>query len=129
MKSFIAGVVVGAAGLAAVMGVVVVVSWSRGFNAEPPPALLRDMPTNVDQITPAFSNRVKAQFPVGSPEDKLIAELQREGFEPKWNYQGEQIAVFVRGKPVCRNEWRVFWRDDGKGAVTAINARFAAICL
>jgi hypothetical protein len=87
------------------------------------------MPATVDQITPAFISRVEAQFPVGSDEDKLIAELQSEGFEPQWNYKGGEIAILVRSDPVCRNEWRIFWRTDAKGAITDITAKYAPICL
>jgi hypothetical protein len=124
-KLAIIATVVGAiGGTVAVIVTVIVLSLSGSHPAEPLPALVRDMPTVVDQITPAFSERIKAKFPIGSDEHRLIPELKNENFVQRESRR----AIFFQSSPVCRNEWRVSWSADEKGIITDISAQYAPIC-
>lgn len=127
----IGGIIVGVVATIAIEALILGVRWLESSKSpQPLPALIRDMATAVDQITPTFSDRIKARFPIGSDENELISELRSEGFEPRWNLRGEpRVAVLVRGGPACREEWRVFWRTDASDMVAVIGAEYAPICL
>jgi hypothetical protein len=60
-----------------------ITAWAA-FNSDlhdPYPPLVADLPTRTwKQVSDALSNRIATHFPVGSPEQSLILELQREGF-------------------------------------------------
>jgi len=129
VRSFVAGILVGAIGAAAVTVAVALASWFHGTLVEQQPALIRDLPTQTDQITPAFTERLRARFPVGSAESVLIQELSAEKFRPEWILPNQtRIAVFTASQLVCRNDWRVFWSADQDGKITMINGSFGAIC-
>src|SRR5581483_8194271 len=65
-----------------------VTTWAA-FNwdlHDPYPRLVANLPAGSwKRVSDAFSSRLVARFPVGSPQQFLINELQREGFLPRSN--------------------------------------------
>ena len=83
----------------------------------------------------AFDEQVRARFPVGSPEDDLLAELKREHFkvEPvgadpraprnRWAHRERVLMPLV-----CGQDWGVFWQAEG-GRITQVSGSTYATCL
>ena len=98
------------------------------------PRLGQSLPYAMDQIEPAFDQRLKSMFPVGSDENALRAELTKEGFQIKTlggdsaenplRYRGE----FDLPGLVCRKDWVVLWDADA-GKIRSIHGRFYSACL
>ena len=129
-RSFRTGVLVGAVGMIVVAMALMGGSWLLNPGpAKTRPPLVSDLPAKIDEITPAFAERIKARFPIGSDEAALIQQLKAEAFQPEWilpNHVRE--AAFIESSLICRNEWHVFWNADQDGKITMINASFGAVC-
>lgn len=101
----------------------------------PPPQLGRNLPRAFAAARPVFNERVRARFPVGSGEQQMLVELQRQGFrvsadpanlatptpyEHKATYESRNIA--------CNIRWSVRWNSTA-GKITADMGDFGASCL
>ena len=73
------------------------------------PALGRDLPSNYAEAEKVFDERVKAEFPVGMSEDRLVAELRKLGFRCNPDQPACKSATVTRGL-VFRHLWSVRWR-------------------
>jgi len=80
-----------------------------------------------------FAARLKLRFPVGSEEEKLVAELRAEKFEiPKYydpsgryqHYAQYRIGVGL----VCNDVWSVWWSAQ-QGRLTEIHGNVERPCL
>src|SRR5215470_14150116 len=79
-----------------------------------PPRIARGLPENYAQARPAFDQRVKERFPIGSTEAALVAELRRERFQIRETTQPRSATRDV-GQLVCRRTYVVDWSaSDGK---------------
>jgi hypothetical protein len=77
------------------------------------PEIGRDLPEDVTQAERIFDARVKARFPVGTDERRLLSELQRQGFRPSPNFgDGIRDASFYRDEFVTKTVWSVRWRAN-----------------
>ena len=84
------------------------------------PEIAKGLPSDVEDGTRIFDQRVKAQFPVGSDEQKLLAELSRQGFKRKLldGYDGVRSTNYARGDAM-RTYWTVHWRER-RGKITEV---------
>jgi hypothetical protein len=78
-----------------------------------------------------FDQRVKKKFPVGSLENDMATELQREGFvtDSASSPVIEHMAVLHDQRFPCDSTFFVRWRGDGNGRLTEIKGDFQATCL
>ena len=84
-RSFRTGVLVGAVGMIVVAMALMGGSWLLNPGpAKTRPPLVSDLPAKIDETTPAFAERIKARFPIGSDEAALIQQLKAEAFQPEW---------------------------------------------
>jgi len=87
---------------------------------KPVPAIARGLPPNYTQGTKELCRRVEAGFPVGTPEEDLIAALRAQGFAIGPPRDGVSDATFERTDLfVFRTIWSVRWRAE-QGRVTGI---------
>jgi hypothetical protein len=97
-----------------------------------PPPLGAGLSHNYTEASPAFDQRIKNQYPVGSSEDVLRAELHNErfqvlqGIDPTLRYW--YAASFDTLGAACRNKWTVWWNAD-RGTITEIAADYDQVCL
>jgi len=130
MRSFSIGLVIGIVGTIVTATAFIGASWLFGAGTtKTRPPLISDLPAKVDDITPAFAERIRAHFPIGSDEAALVEELRTEAFQPEWILpKNVREAAFIESDLVCRKEWHVVWNADLDGKITMINADFGAIC-
>jgi hypothetical protein len=75
-----------------------------------------------EDLSNEFDRRVKADFPIGIPVEKMGAELQRQGFSRQdWSssIETEHAAVRREDNGVCNQAAYVHWHADGEGRLTA----------
>jgi hypothetical protein len=83
------------------------------------------------EVTPWFDARVKQDFPVGSDDEKLRAELHREAFtitqalDPATR---SYTATYQANEIACREWWTVRWSSE-QGKITDISAKWSQTCL
>jgi hypothetical protein len=100
----------------------------------PRPPLGRNLPSNFAAANLAFDERIRARFPVGSPEALLRGELGAEHFRisqqtPAASSGYQFIAQHGSGIfPACDLTWMVLWSADA-GRITRIGASYYATCL
>jgi len=99
-------------------------------SAEPP--IGRGLPTSFG-FTPAFEQRLKERFPVGSDERRLIAELRNEKFtlgevrNPPGRYRSSALYEASHG-PFCKGEWQIYWTAS-QGIIIEIGGMNREVCL
>lgn len=74
-------------------------------------------------LTERFTARLERAFPAGSSEQKMLAELQRQGFSPlptSTTDAHEREAVRREDNFVCNIAARVYWLTDASGRIIAI---------
>ncbi|WP_263588941.1 hypothetical protein [Sphingopyxis sp. GC21] len=82
------------------------------------PEITRDLPATYAEGGPIFDARLKARFPLGTAENAIIEELERQGFSIKEGPHG-RFATFVEKKLIVSNIWNVGWEAEN-GAVSKI---------
>jgi hypothetical protein len=100
--------------------------------ADPMPKLADGLPRSFGP-TSDFDKRLKEQFPVGSNESQLTAELKRENFLFRDGGDAEKVykfaAIYDRHDFPCREVWTVLWNAE-RGKITAIAGRDSGdLCL
>ena len=100
--------------------------------ADPMPKLADGLPRSFGPISD-FDKRLHEQFPVGSNESQLTAELKREKF--LFRDGGDTgtayrfAAIYDRHDFPCREVWTVLWSAES-GRITAIAGRDSGdLCL
>jgi hypothetical protein len=92
------------------------------------PPIGADLPKRVDQAQPAFDQRVKQRFPVGSEAAAMVSALEEQGFEGQesWTPDFEQPSpeehirsMDFRSGSLFITLWSVRWREKG-GKITEI---------
>ena len=98
----------------------------------PTPTLGRNLTDQIFVAIKEFDQRVKQQFPVGSSEQDMVAELRREGFA-EFGSGSERFPKWARwdgpGQIVCRKELSVIWRSGSDGRIAEISGQYDNICL
>jgi hypothetical protein len=109
-------------------------TWISSLKGTPIPPLLQDLPFPFPRpAQDPFTERLRARFPVGSPEADLIHELWLEDFSPVTELQAPQREAEFdtwgkSGFNVCRNSGRVSWSADVNGRVTAVSGYYYRVC-
>src|SRR5580692_10670773 len=94
-----------------------VVFCAYGLSAcsTPVPSLGRGLPRTFVP-TPDFDRRINERFPVGSEENKLLAELHSERFAIIASQDGSKpyrfSALYVAQNIPCRESWRIQWNAE-----------------
>jgi len=96
-----------------------------------PPEIGRELPRSFEQARPVFDQRVKARFPVGSDETRLLAELRRQHFvvrpsSPLSRYPN--AVTYKAHQLVCNVSWTVSWRAEA-GRIKEIAGDYGDVCL
>ena len=100
--------------------------------ATPVPSLGRGLPRTFVP-TPDFDRRIVEQFPVGSEENKLLAELHGERFSITENQDRSKpyrfSALYVAQNIPCRESWRIQWNAE-QGRIVDITGWYSGeVCL
>jgi len=66
-----------------------------------------------------FDQRVTRLFPVGSPEQDMMRELERQGFRRSPAHNGIEFLDFTRCELITATHWFVRWRAQ-EGRITEI---------
>ena len=80
---------------------------------KPLPPLARGLPSKVLEAEPLFDRRVKARYPVGTPEEAVMGELGAQGFRPVGGTDGPagyRDLTFRRKRFPFTTLWSVRWR-------------------
>lgn len=101
------------------------------FTAQPMPGvpLTAGLDGSWDTMNSEFDNRVQTRFPMGSSEDEMARELQREGFiRDDWSYfiapGAEAKAMRREDRIICRQAAYVYWRADPYGRLMSIRGAY-----
>ena len=119
---FLKGAVVGAA-----------LTFSVGFLAfalrdTPRPSIFASLPTNTVDIAPAVDQAVRAEFPIGASEDRVISVLSAMGFVIR---QGEEglWADYTAGGSLCTESFVVSWETRPDDLISDISGDYHLSCL
>jgi hypothetical protein len=97
-------------------------------NSEPP--IGRGLPKTFG-YTPAFEERLRQRFPIGSDEQKLLVEIRSEKFgiqevkDPSAPHRFS--ARYDASEGACREEWTIQWAAE-QGKITDITGLNRQIC-
>jgi hypothetical protein len=119
------------------------VQWATTPLGEPPPALAAGIPSGTwKQTAQTFTDRIIQRFPLGSPEQALVTELEREGFDSQsptpgfWDRGEAGVAgsyqnAYGRSQAtgVCDVRWSVYWDADTEARLTRIDGAVSGVCL
>ena len=95
------------------------------------PPIGRGLPATFG-FTPAFEQKLRERFPVGSDEGRLIAELRSEKFvlgevhDPPGRYRSSARYEASHG-PFCKGEWQIYWTAP-HGIITEIGGMNREVC-
>lgn len=101
----------------------------------PLPPLARGLPSGVvwKEANDVFDKRVRAEFPVGSPENEMLSELTSQGFKLATWFKaddGHKLAEFEGSQFPCALRWEITWRADSNGKLLDISGHYGeAGCL
>ncbi len=76
------------------------------------PEIGRGLPTGYAEGERLFDRRVKEMFPIGTSEERLLEELQKQGFELLPAFDGVNDATFTRDNWIFQTIWSVRWRAE-----------------
>jgi hypothetical protein len=97
-------------------------------NSEPP--IGRGLPKTFG-YTPAFEERLRQRFPIGSDEQKLLVEIRSEKFriqEVKDPSAPQRFSArYDASEGACREEWTIQWAAE-QGKITDITGLNRQIC-
>ncbi len=94
------------------------------------PAIVATLPGDESEFSGEFDERIRARFPLGADEDKLIAYLAAEKFMPEWRRRDDPNAsVFLWNGLLCKKTIRVIWRADAAGLLGEVNGTYESQCL
>ncbi len=101
----------------------------RDSRSGPLPALIDGLPGTVADARQQFAERVKARFPLGSPERVLMLDLWRQGFEHPGEQGTRRWTIFESRTIACISNWTVTWAVDENDRLTAVDGEFVPSCL
>ena len=79
------------------------------------PDIGRNLPSNIKEASELFDARVKAIYPMGTSEERLIANLRKQGFVPSSLRKDWGRAVFTQKSLLVNTIWTVSWQaENGK---------------
>lgn len=89
------------------------------------PELGKGLPATYEEGEREFDRRVKSQFPLGSCEDDLIAQVAEAGFRLDRSGRPIRSATLTRGL-IIKTLWSVRWRSSN-GRIDEIWGIYGAI--
>jgi hypothetical protein len=99
-----------------------------GFHSFPP--IAATLPGEESDFNRELDERIRALFPAGASEEKLIDYLASQNFKPEWRRRDDSNASdFVWNGLLCRRAVRVIWRADAAGALTEVGGAYESSCL
>jgi len=94
------------------------------------PEIVATLPGDESEFSREFDDRIRARFPIGSSEEKLVDFLANEGFFPDWRRRDNSNAsFFVQSGLICQKIVRVFWRAGAPGDLTDVRGSYESRCL
>ena len=120
--TLVAGVVIGAAA--------VLMVWLVGALVKdtPVPPIFASLPSKTVEVAPAVDRAVKARFPAGSNEDRLIADLSEMGFVIRRG-DGGLWADYTAGGFVCTERFIVTWSARNDRSISEVAGDYHSSCL
>lgn len=100
--------------------------WRASDLALPP--LARGLDSTFSKGDAQFKGRVRARYPIGSSEKRLLADLQAQGFTAQVHPGDLSMAELRRFIGCGDTLWSVRWRARG-GKIAAVSGVYGAICL
>jgi len=94
----------------------------------PLPPLADGLPAATTPPGHAFTDRLQARFPIGSPEHALIMELWSEGFDHPGQDGQRRWATLNRTSFPCPRSWTVTWSVDDNDRLAAITGNDIRSC-
>jgi hypothetical protein len=98
--------------------------------AAAPPRIGAGIHGSVEEVQAEFERRVRAQFPIGSAETVLRAELVREKFRIRRDKDSpfRFSANYTSNYIACRLDWTIRWSVYG-GTIADIAGHWDQTCL
>jgi hypothetical protein len=97
-----------------------------------PPPIGSGLPKDFSAAATAFDERVRQRFPVGSEEEKLVAELRNQQFSiQEISDKGSRYkrsAGYEVGDLACKETWTILWVPL-QGKVADIKGTYRQVCL
>jgi hypothetical protein len=93
------------------------------------PEIVATLPNDESQFSRELDARLRARFPIGTSQDKLIGYLVGANFAPDWPQHGANASKFVFNGLMCDRIAHVLWRADAAGALTDISGAYESHCL
>jgi hypothetical protein len=104
---------------AVLLGIGLAVGFRLLNSDDPIPAIFDNLPLVSADIAPEVDRRIKAAFPLGTPEAKLIADLSGWGFRFAQRDNLLQANLFLNSF-VCSQSFFVDWQTDEDRRVTVV---------
>ena len=96
----------------------------------PLPEIVATLPGDESVFSREFDARLRARFPIGSSEDKLLGVLASENFLPDWRRRNDPNAsFFVQNGLICQKIVRVSWRADATGMLEQVQGSYESRCI
>ena len=93
---------------------------------ESSPAIGKGLPGNIADAQRVFDDRIRARFPVGSPESDLKSVLAAQEFKLD---PGAGVATRIGGLNFpCDTRWIVVWKGDAQHRLAQVSGRYGLIC-
>lgn len=99
----------------------------RASDASLPP-LAKGLSRHINEGDQQFKRRIEGQYPVGSPEAKLISDLKSQGFQVTVRLGESSEGRLSRFIGCGDKVWSVYWHA-GNGKLTKVLANYGAVCL
>lgn len=87
------------------------------------PEMFRDLPQTTVEVESEVDRRVKARFPIGTPEVELLAALSDMRFEISAGHATHDVASFM-----CPESFSIEWKLDSDRAVSEISGGYYLSC-
>lgn len=113
-----------ALGLAVVIALAATPWLFHAAVVQPPAPLIHGLPSAFRAASQVLDARVKARYPPGTAEARLVADLSRQGFRAESGHGGEQQMVRYRHTLVCNLAARVHWRADAAGRIATTRGAY-----
>ena len=100
----------------------------------PLPALIADHHRTIDEANLALQQRLQSFYPAGTPEARLIRDLQSESPSPAFQLAGDwtatsRSALYTRTGFPCRYDWHISWTIDDQDRIVRLTGWETSICL
>ncbi|MGA2951539.1 MAG: hypothetical protein ABSD80_04810 [Caulobacteraceae bacterium] len=95
----------------------------------PAPVLTAGLAGSWSEQSVTFDKRVRARYAIGTADQNLGADLDKQGFVRKdWSSSASQehLASLTRKGLFCRDVYNVYWRADEAGRLSSVRGEHPA---